>query len=93
MRRITKQDLENAIDRLNATAGTPTEPWAKDKAGKFRANIGNYHLDGAYGGWKFTQHVNEGGGCNNPTAMGFETKRDCLAMINAFTAGLTSAKQ
>jgi len=85
--RVSKQDLENAIDRLNRAAGTPATPYTRNKQGKLVANDGNYHLYGAYGGYKFIQMLN-GGGCNNPASMGFETKKQCLAMIHAYTVGI-----
>ena len=91
--RIKKHDLEVAIHRLNVVSGNPTVPWTKDDDGKFRANIGNYHLDGAYGGWKFVQHVTDGGGITNPTHMGFESKRVCYDMLHAYICGIeTHAK-
>ena len=93
MSRITKHNLEIAIHRLNVVSGNPTEPWTKDDDGKFRANIGNYHLDGAYGGWKFVQTMNEGGGINNTINMGFESKKVCYELLTAYIAGIeTHAK-
>jgi hypothetical protein len=49
--RITRRNLDQIVRVLNSTAGAPMEPYTKDQeTGNYRANVGNYHLDSAYGG-------------------------------------------
>ncbi len=57
MPRITEKQLDMVMERLNEYFGFPFASW-KDG----RAQIGNLHLDGAYGGWRIVQHMTDGGG-------------------------------
>ena len=59
MERITEKHLEKLIDRINIVTKNPTTPWTKFKNGNIKSNIGNYHLDGAYGGVALHQMINE----------------------------------
>ena len=43
--RITQSDLQNVVDRINSVTNSPMQPWEDGTA-----QIGNYHLSGAYGG-------------------------------------------
>lgn len=84
---ITQKDLENMLLRLNHVAGTPTTPYTKMSGGKHRANIGNYHLDMAYGGVKVVRMNNEGGGIRDIT-QGYETKRNCYNQLYMYIRGI-----
>jgi hypothetical protein len=46
--RITQQNLEALVNRINNKTDQPATPWTQTKTG-IKANIGNYHLDYAYG--------------------------------------------
>ena len=83
MNRITQKDLQNIVDRINLTACMPLKPWTDNKA-----NIGNYHLDWAYGGVKLVRHVNEGGGIKVITMGGYGTKRELYYQMQAYLRGL-----
>ena len=63
------------------------EPYTKTD-GKYKANIGNYHLDGAYGGYKLAQMVNEGGGIRDILRCGYTTKKDLYQLMNAYLNGV-----
>lgn len=89
--RTTQKDLENVVTRINRIAGTPATYSDKQPDGKFKANIGHYHLDGAYGGWKLSQVVNEGGGIRNITH-GYAPKSVLYDQMQAFLSGLEAAK-
>ena len=67
------------------------ESYTRGEDGKSRANIGNYHLDYAYGSVKLVRMHNEMGGVSTPLYMGYETKRDAYNLIAAFIAGIESA--
>jgi hypothetical protein len=85
MQRITLKDLQKLVDRINTIKGVPLKPW-EDKDGKFAANIGNYHLDGAYGGYALHQMMTTGGGIKD-ILTGHMTKRDLYNRMQAFICG------
>lgn len=97
MERITQKDLEYLVKRINEVTDSPTEPYTRnekedDREGRinvgFTANIGNYHLDYAYGGVKLVRMVNDGGGIEEISRDGFGTKRQLYSWLQAFLAGL-----
>lgn len=85
--RYTKKDLENLIDRINIAAKTPMETYIK-KENKYIAQVGNYHLDWAYGGVRLVQIQNESGGISLPANHGFLSKRETYNILYSFLAGL-----
>ncbi len=88
MRRTTMRDLEGLVNRLNRITGNPETSYTKDASGKFTANIGNYHLDGAYGGWQLSRIQTLGGGITNPLHTGFVSKRELYQAIDNFIRGI-----
>ena len=90
--RITEKDLNGAINRLNRITNSPATYSDKQENGRFKSNIGHYHLDFAYGGVKLMRTVNESGGVTCPIAMGYETKKEAYYMIHAFINGIESVK-
>ena len=90
--RISIKDLEQLVTVLNNRTNNPVEPYTRtvDDAGKsvFKSNIGNYHLDGAYGGYKLAQIVNEGGGIKDVLYCGFTTKKELHGLIQAYISGI-----
>lgn len=92
MDRITNKMLENKIDYLNAITNSPKEPWSTDKNGKTKANIGNHHLDGAYGGVCVHKMVNDGGGVSTPLVGGNVTKRELYDLLCAYVKGIELGK-
>ena len=89
--RITTQILEDRINYLNELTNNPKTPRTQ-KNGKVISNIGNYHLDGAYGGWELYQMHNTGGGVDNPLRTGHIPKKELYNLINAFISGIQSVK-
>ena len=92
MERITKKDLESRISDLNRITGNANETYTKQDDGKFRANIGNYYLSGAYGGVKLEQICSDGGGCSDISRQGFGTKRELYNWMNAYIDGIHAQK-
>lgn len=90
--RITQRDLEGAVNRLNRITNSPATYSDKQADGRFKSNIGHYHLDMAYGGVKLARVVNEGGGITCPISMGYETKRNAYNMIHAYIAGIEACE-
>ena len=73
MERITKKQLNGAIERLNIATGNPVEPY-KREGDRYKAQVGCYHLDCAYGGYSLVKMSNERGGVT--TIAGRGTKRE-----------------
>ena len=89
---ITKKMLEKKVDYLNQLTGNPTVPWTKNKDGKFKANIGNYHLSGAYGGYSLERMCTDGGGVTTPLNTGCVPKRELFNAICHYINGIESGK-
>jgi len=88
--RITKRNLENVLSRINAQSGAAAEAWTQNSDGVWRANVGTYVLDYAYGGVRLGQLCNESGGQRDITVRG--TKREVYHMMHAFLRGLEAAE-
>ena len=85
--KVTQADLNNIVGIINRKAGTPAEPYAKDKNGNFQPQANCYHLAGAYGGWKLEQMCETGSGVKDVT-FGYVPKRELYYQLRAFLAGL-----
>ena len=92
MQRITNNMLNSKIEYLNQISGNPVTPWNQDD-GKMQANIGNYHLSGAYGGVNLHQMMNDGGGIHSTFSCGHIPKRELYEKLCAFVSGYETAKQ
>jgi len=90
--RITLKFLEAQITRLNNLTNSPETPWRKAD-GKLRANIGNYHLDQAYGGCKLVRMHNEGGAIEDVLHTGYVGKREVSNAIDGFIRGIHAGKE
>ncbi len=83
----TISNLEWKIRVLNEHTNNPIEPYTKDKKSKeLKANIGNYHLYRAYGGFALHQICNEGGGTNNIFSL--TTKKELYDLICSMIEGV-----
>ena len=85
MHRITNKQLEALIDRLNTVRKQPLASWTRSDKG-LKANIGNYHIDSAYGGVRLVQHMNDGGGIDVISVDGFGTKRQLDSFLRGMLA-------
>jgi hypothetical protein len=85
--RITNKHLENAINELNKATGNPVKLYEKTETG-YKANIGCYHLAGAYGGYQLQQIVNNGGGVHDVFSVGYVSKRELYNLICAMVQGV-----
>lgn len=92
MIRITRKDLQFAVDRLNRETGSPPEPWTRGEDGFLHASIGNFHLSCAYGGWSLHRMVNESGGVSDVFSCGHVPARDLYNLIHAYLCGIKFAK-
>lgn len=88
--RITNKDLENVLSRINRIVGAKEESWSKDSDGRYRANVGTYVLDYAYGGVRLSQLTSESGAERDITGRG--TKKETYYRMYAFIQGLEARK-
>lgn len=86
--RTSIKTLETLCRWINERTGSPLEPYTRDENGNFRANIGNYHLSGAYGGVCLHRMHNDGGGVTTPLVHGHVPKRELELAMRSFLAGL-----
>ncbi len=94
MWRITNADLDFLVSRINQVTGSPLEPYTKTDTPRvpaYTANIGNYHISGAYGGVKLVRMDNEGGGIETISTVGYGTKRELYNWMQAFLAGIAES--
>jgi hypothetical protein len=91
MQRITKKQLQARIETINSILNRPATPYSQ-VGGKLVANIGNFSLSQAYGGFGVHLMCNEHGGVSTPIWAGHITARDAYERISAFIAGLTFSK-
>lgn len=87
MNRITRKQLEARVTRLNELTGNPTEPYTRN-GDKLTANVGNYHISGAYGGFCVHQMCNESGGVTTPISYGHIPARELWDQLGAFLNGI-----
>tara|TARA_R110000744_G_scaffold64675_2_gene133067 strand:- start:366 stop:638 length:273 start_codon:yes stop_codon:yes gene_type:complete len=87
MTRITVKDLEGVVSRLNRLTDNPDTTWTRNAEGKLKANIGNYHLSGAYGGYALHQNMSDGRGITD-IFNGHMPKRELYNLIHAYLNGI-----
>lgn len=92
--RITQKDLEAQVRRINEALGRPAAQHSKDETtGRYKSNIGNFHLSYAYGGVALEETVNEGGGVRRVSSGGYGTKKELFRWMDAYIAGLGDGGQ
>lgn len=92
--RITIENLQAKVDHINRMTGMPLESYTKGADGKFTPNAGNYHLDGAYGGYEL-QRMDLTVGCSGTSDVfrcGHVSKRELAGKLDAFINGLEAAQ-
>ena len=92
MTRMTMKYLEAKINWINEITGQEKSPYTRT-ADKFEANIGNYHLDSAYGGWELHQMQTSGGGVTVPLSHGHVSKRELAEKLDSFIRGVEMGKE
>jgi hypothetical protein len=90
MNRITKKQLQARIETINSILNRPATPYSQVE-GKLVANIGNFHLSEAYGGYGVGL-MTDGGGSSDPIWRGHISARDAYDRISAFISGLQFSK-
>ena len=88
--KVTIADLERKITLLNEVTNNPEKPYIF-KDDRSIAQIGNYHLAGAYGGYQLHQMC-EGGGVRDVLYSGYTTKKDLYYLISAYIQGIETGR-
>jgi len=95
--RITNKDLEAVVRRLNLITNSPTEAYSMitkgDNLGKYKANIGSYHLSYAHGGVCLHRMDNESGGVTTPINSGHVSKRELYGLMQAYIQGILNTQK
>lgn len=92
MKRIGQNQLSHLVCLINDRTKSPKHTYTKGKDGQYTGNIGNYHLDWAYGGVQLCQLVNPAGGVRVISTDGFGTKRQLHSWMQAFLSGLETSQ-
>jgi len=83
--RVTQKDLDGVVRTLNKVTKSPEIYADPRKPGEpFKANIGHYHIDSAYGGNKLVRVTSEGGGIETISTGGYVSKRELCAQIHVY---------
>jgi hypothetical protein len=91
--RITQKDIESVVARINRITGSPMDyAQPRTDGAPFCSNIGNYHLDYAYGGVQLCRVCNTGGGVSNVLGCGHVPKRELYERMHALITGLEASK-
>jgi len=93
MERIDRQQLDRLVSRINKTLNRPEEPSTKDETGRYRANIGNFHISGAYGGVSLEEICTDSGGVNDVFHCGHISKRELYVRLVAFLDGIETGRK
>jgi hypothetical protein len=91
---ISSDRLSRLVALLNRTMKTPETPYTHNDVDKtVKANIGNYHVDYAYGGAALHQMATTGGGINDVFRVGHVSRRALHDLILAFLTGVEHAQK
>ena len=88
---ITTKNLQAVVDRINTVTDSPMEQYTSVN-GKLLANIGNYHLSGAYSGYALHRMCTTGGGITDISNSGHISKRALYDIMHAYLAGYEAGK-
>ena len=80
-KRVTINDLRNAVDWLNQITDSP-----RDARTDGQWNVGHFLIYSAYGGHSL-KRICEGGGHDTPAEHGFMPARDLLRVIRSYGYG------
>lgn len=86
--RVTRAQLEAAANLVNRMTGNAEHPYTRNAEGKLVANIGNFHISGAYGGFSLQQMVSDGGASRDVLHCGHISARELLERIHAYRYGI-----
>lgn len=93
--RVTESELEAVCGRINKALNRPLQPWIWDETPvrKIKAQIGNFHLSGAYGGYALHEMQTEGGGVRDVFGVGHVSKRELAGRMRGMLEGISAARE
>jgi hypothetical protein len=89
----TLGSLEAIVERINRMMKTPLQQYVRTDTGKLVGQIGNFHLDRAYGGFALYQMTGDSGGCNDVLSIGHVSKGTLESAMFAFIRGIELAEK
>lgn len=92
MSRITRSFLEAKVRTLNSMMDAPMDAY-RTVDGKAVANIGNFHISGAYGGFCLHRMSNDAGGVSDVFSTGHIPARELAGLISAYMAGIYDGRK
>jgi hypothetical protein len=87
----SKKTLEALCELINTATGSPLTPYTRTESG-LTANLGNFHLSGAYGGVCVHRMHNQSGGVTEPIWSGHISKAKAETKMRAYLRGLEMPK-
>ena len=90
MTRITKQEMEKALEWLNKAANRPMRAYSQQGDGTWEANLGNYHIIAWQDYCALACICNSGGGVT--TVFSNRTRSGLYLQIIAYTKGIEEGK-
>jgi len=90
--RVTTEQLEAIVARINMITNSPLKPY-ESVDGKYVAQVGNYHLSQAYGGFSLHRMGNTSGGTSDVLSVGHVPKKEIANLMHAFIRGLNAAQE
>jgi hypothetical protein len=90
--RITSKTLDAIANRLNKLTNSPLESYTRTAEGKLQANIGNFHISGAYGGYALHRMANTSGGVSDVFGCGHMKARELADRLYAYGRGIELAQ-
>ena len=91
MERVTESQLAAVVARINRMTNSPQSAYVQVN-GEYQAQIGNFHLDHAYGGVSLFRMSNPSGGVSDVFQIGHVSKRELLGAMFAFIRGLETGQ-
>jgi hypothetical protein len=91
MNRITRKDVDGAVNLLNRITGNEPEPYRKEGE-KWVTNLGNFHISGAYGGFALHRMATDEGGIRDIFNRGHMPLRELYDLIHAYIKGIQFAR-
>lgn len=88
---IKRTFLNAQVERLNTITNSPLSPYAREGERNV-AQVGNFHISGAYGGVALHRVENESGAGSDVFKSGHVTKRELSQRIDAYIAGIALAE-
>lgn len=90
--RITSKRLDSLCDTLNRVLGTSMEPSTREN-GRYKANVGCYHIDASCGGYALYRITNEGGACSDVLHVGHTSPRALYDVIQGLLVGVSLGRE